>query len=52
MSLSQSVVPVALKSAKITPILKSKSNLSLSGFRPISVLPVLSKILEGLSMIN
>ena len=38
--------PTALKIAKVTPIFKSGSTEILSNYRPISVLPVFSKILE------
>ena len=34
------------KAAIVTPVMKSQNNISLSNFRPISVLPVLSKILK------
>ena len=49
-SLSTDVVPSALKTAYITPVLK-KSGLDsadLNSYRPISNLPVLSKLLERL----
>ena len=38
--------PVSLKTAKITPIFKSKNPLLSSNYRPISLLPVLAKIFE------
>ena len=40
--------PDLWKTAIVTPVQKSKQNNSLSNFRPISVLPVASKILERL----
>ena len=33
----------------VTPIQKSKDNFELTNFRPISVLPVLSKVLERIA---
>ncbi|KAL0860028.1 hypothetical protein ABMA27_010343 [Loxostege sticticalis] len=38
--------PTSLKTAKVTPIFKSGSRLDSNNYRPISVLPVLSKIFE------
>ena len=38
--------PTSFKTAKITPIFKSKSPLLSSNYRPISLLPVLAKIFE------
>ena len=46
LSLRSGIVPTAWKSAKITPIFKSGDTKVVSNYRPISVLPVLSKILE------
>ena len=45
--LSQSKFPAMLKTALITPIYKSGSRSLFSNYRPISVLPVLSKVLES-----
>ena len=45
-SLQQGVFPDALKIAKISPIYKSKSKTDVKNYRPISVLPVLSKVFE------
>ena len=42
-SLSDSIVPVLWKSAIITPVVKKKGDFSMNNFRPVSVLPVLSK---------
>jgi len=41
-----SIFPDCLKAAIVTPVLKSSKNFTLSNFRPISVLPVFSKLLE------
>ena len=38
--------PSHWKYAIVTPVPKSKNNLALTNFRPISVLPVFSKTLE------
>ena len=38
--------PESFKTAKIVPVFKSKNNLLSSNYRPISLLPVLSKIFE------
>ena len=45
-SILSGTFPDAWKSAIVTPIPKSQTGSSLSNFRPISVLPVFSKILE------
>ena len=45
-SLSQSIFPNSLKRAKISPIFKSKDKLDVKNYRPISVLPIFSKIYE------
>ncbi len=45
-SISQLTVPCQLKQARAVPIQKTKIDSSLNNFRPISVLPALSKILE------
>ena len=39
-------VPMEWKAAKIIPLFKSGSMVELDNYRPISILPVLSKILE------
>ena len=48
MSILTCTFPDLWKTAIVTPVQKSKQNNSLSNFRPISVLPVASKILERL----
>uniref|UniRef100_A0A1B0CEE3 Reverse transcriptase domain-containing protein n=1 Tax=Lutzomyia longipalpis TaxID=7200 RepID=A0A1B0CEE3_LUTLO len=40
-------VPEQLKACRVTPIYKGGDKLSLANYRPISVLPVMAKILEG-----
>ena len=46
LSLSQGIFPDSLKIAKISPIFKTGETTNLSNYRPISVLPCFSKILE------
>jgi len=45
-SLSQGIFPQHLKLAKVTPIFKSGSKAEFSNYRPISVLPSVSKVFE------
>ena len=45
-SLSQGIFPAELKMAKIVPIHKSGEKCRIENYRPISLLPVFSKILE------
>ena len=45
-SLEIGIVPDACKIAKVTPIYKSKDKESFTNYRPISLLPSLSKVLE------
>ena len=45
-SISSCMFPSLWKCAVVTPVPKSKNNSALTNFRPISVLPVYSKILE------
>ena len=44
-SLEKSCFPEKMKIAKITPLFKSGETDSVSNYRPISILPVFSKIL-------
>lgn len=46
LSIRYSVFPTRWKLAKVVPIYKSGSSLDVSNYRPISVLPIVSKILE------
>ena len=46
LSLQSGSVPMEWKAAKIIPLFKSGSMDELDNYRPISILPVLSKILE------
>ena len=46
LSLSSSIVPTQWKSASILPIAKTSPPTSPSDYRPISITPVLSRILE------
>jgi hypothetical protein len=48
LSLSQGFFPTELKLAKVIPLHKSGDTKSINNYRPVSVLPVLSKILERL----
>ena len=48
LSVTEGYVPKALKHAYITPVFKSGDESIFSNYRPISVLPVFSKILERL----
>jgi hypothetical protein len=45
-SLTCGLFPTAEKAAKISPIYKSEDKTALDNYRPISVLPVFSKVLE------
>ena len=45
-SLETGIVPERLKIAKITPIYKAEDPMEFANYRPISILPILSKILE------
>ena len=46
LSMSTSTIPTHWKTTKVTPVYKSGSPTEESNYRPISVLPILSKILE------
>ena len=48
LSLTSGVFPLELKIARVIPIFKSGDPSNLSNYRPVSVLPVFSKILERL----
>ena len=51
-SLATGIVPSLLKAAKITPIFKSGDNQIFSNYRPISILPSVSKILEKIMYVR
>ena len=48
LSLSQGIFPQELKTAKVIPLYKSGDKKLMNNFRPVSVLPVFSKIYERL----
>ncbi|ELT89824.1 hypothetical protein CAPTEDRAFT_94776, partial [Capitella teleta] len=48
LSLQQGVFPTELKLAKVIPVFKKGQKILLCNYRPISVLPAISKILEKL----
>ena len=45
-SIQQGIFPDSLKIAKVTPIFKSGDKDNVSNYRPISILPIFSKVLE------
>ncbi len=45
-SIDEGVFPDSLKSAKVIPIFKKGDRLNLNNYRPISLLPVLSKVFK------
>ena len=51
-SLRSEIFPDQLKIAKVTPIYKKDDKKRIKNIRPISVLPVISKVFETLSVIN
>ena len=48
LTIQQNVIPVEWKKAKVTPLHKSGTKEDPRNYRPISVLPVASKVLECL----
>ena len=52
LSIEQGIFPDRFKRAKVTPIHKSGSPFSVKNYRPISILPVLSKVFEKLMYIK
>ena len=46
LSLNNSIFPDKWKKAKVTPIFKSGDKSNVSNYRPISVVPIISKIIE------
>ena len=46
LSLSSGVVPLHMKQARVTPVFKAGDPSVLSNYRPISILPSISKVLE------
>ena len=48
LSLNTGIFPDRMKVAKVTPIFKKGEKSSISNYRPISVPPYFSKILEGI----
>ena len=46
MSISDNRVPDAMKIARVKPLYKKNSNLDVGNYRPVSILSVVSKILE------
>ena len=52
LSFSSGVYPDALKMAIVTPIFKGGSKLEISNYRPVSILPIFSKILGRLMQLR
>ena len=48
LSSAQGIVPLEHKVAKVTPLFKNDNKMYVNNYRPVSVLPLLSKILERL----
>ena len=46
LSISNETVPAAFKDAKVVPVFKKGSKLDVGNYRPVSILNVLSKVLE------
>ena len=51
-SLTTGVFPDSLKNARVTPIKKKGDKCNLSNYRPISLLPVFSKVFEKVAYIQ
>ena len=49
-SFSTGIVPEALKIAKVVPIFKGGNSEDIANYRPISMLPYFSKILEKVNV--
>ena len=45
-SLSQGIFPDHMKLALVTPVYKGKSKLEVCNYRPVSIMPIFSKVLE------
>jgi len=50
LSLSSGIFPTCLKTARVVPVFKAGDAKSVSNYRPISTLPILSKIFEKLML--
>ena len=48
LSISEGIFPASMKKAKVVPIYKKGSKQNVENYRPISLLPVFSKLLERL----
>ena len=48
LSFTHGVFPDGMKLAKVIPLFKSGNSMKVNNFRPVSILPILSKILERL----
>ena len=48
LSFSKGVFPSEMKTAKVIPLYKNDNNMVVNNYRPISILPVFSKLLERL----
>ena len=46
LSISSEIVPSEFKMARVKPLFKKGSRLEVGNYRPVSILPVLSKLLE------
>ena len=52
MSLATGIFPKSLKRTNILPIFKNKDKLDVTNYRPISILPVISKVYEKVFIID